>query len=291
MKRLVLGSGLAIVLALAAAAHGQDGPPAAASASSVESSSASDQATMADLGPGEVPSDALNALLDRTKAQSHKYGAQIATAVKESPRLSAQLNALVAAGKLSDIVVQKGNGYVGNMPFRGALAGTQIVMTEGLLKELKPRPYSAVPGHLTDSTVFVLGHLAYHAQYDAERLAKDDAAGADLFAHPDASGAVDATQFILQSANGAMDVEVRAFFQGWNDMVDAATITKGEAVTLDDVGAMLSNSNYGMYLARSMLQPGGSLKWDPASGYLFASDKNVQTMAATLGAAPMADIQ
>ena len=296
MKRLTLMMGAALVLAVAASAHGQDGTQAVAAASSSSSSSAatssaSEESTVADLQPGEAPSDALKALLDRTRSLSHKYGQMVADAVQSSPRLTAQLNALVASGQLSDIVVQKGNDRVYGTNFRGAVVAKQIIVTEGLLRDVKPRPYAMAPGHIADSTVFVLGHLAYHAQHDADQKAKNDAAGADLFAHPAADGSVDATQFILQMTNGDLDLESRAFFQGWNDMVDAATITKGQAVTLEDVGEMLTNTNYGMWLARSMMQPGGSLKWDPASGYLFASDYNVKTMIATLRDEPVADIQ
>lgn len=292
MKRHVTSLGMAMIVALAAPAHSQDATPAPSAEASSKAETLSIDNGVGGLTPGEAPSDALNALLARTKAHSHAYGSQIADAVQSSPRLAAQLNALVASGKLSDIVVQQGNGLVsGGSIFRGAIVGTRIVLTEGLIRDIKPRPYAPAPGHVADSTVFVLGQIAYHAEHDPELKAKSEAASAELFAHRNADGSIDATQFLIQSRDAGMDGEARAFFQGWNDMVDAATLTKGSPLTLTDVGALLPNSTYGGYLARSMLQPGGSLKWDPSSGYLFATDKNLQTMVATLGTESVADIQ
>jgi hypothetical protein len=216
---------------------------------------------------------------------------QVRAAVTASPALAAQLGDLASSGKLTAIEIVRGNGTVRGSRFRADLIDGKLILTTGLLKDLKRHMPSHGSGDLSaDNTVFVLGHLAFHALNDADHQAQQEKAAKDLWAHPNADGSVDATNFILNATQGNIEGEARAYIQGWNDVVDAAALANGKPLNLDQTLVLLKDFRYAAYFTMTAAQPGGSLTWEPTSGRIEPNDKNVAIMKAALSHAPVADI-
>lgn len=239
-------------------------------------------------------SAALDALCQRLRHQAGKAEAdQIVLAIQSSPELSQQLEALMASGKLADIVVLRSGSTVAGTQFRAAVVGNQIVLTKALLSDLqKDHPHqnllSGADILVPDNTVFVLGHLAAHALLDADSKTKADAEFNESLKNMNTPG-WDATAAIVKAMNAGLTVEAKAFLQGWNDVIDAATVAHPN-LSPDQIEQLLLNFRYRSYFIQGMQHKPDALVMKP-NGRFEASDSNVATFIVQLRDSAMADIQ
>ncbi len=231
-----------------------------------------------------TPTPTINTSLDAVlrKLSSSTPGnevPQIEQAIHASPALLGQLDALASSGKLKTIAVKSGDVAVviNGASFGAAFDTDGMVLAETFLGKQNRMAYDVrTPNEvLPNNTVFVLGHLAYHlrdTQYveeAAHRAANEDA-------------------FMTQ----VMRNEAGAFIQGWNDVVDAATVANGNKPLLPgQVGQLLINLRYRSAFLRAMNAKSGQKLAFLKDGRIEASDQNLNVMAAALRNSPMADIE
>lgn len=205
--------------------------------------------------------------------------ARIEEAIHSSPALLGQLSALASAGKLKSITVKPGEvaAAKNGADFGAAFDANGIVLSDAFLGEQSQMAYDVrTPNEvLPNNTVFVLGHLAYHlrdAQYVEE--AAHRAANEDAF------------------LAAVMRNEAGAFIQGWNDVVDAATVaTHGKPLSPGQAGQLMINLRYRSAFIKAM-DVKGIRKLDFSNdGRIEASDRNLNAMAAALANRPMTGLQ
>jgi hypothetical protein len=204
---------------------------------------------------------------------------QIEQAIHASPALLDQLNALASSGKLKSITVKPGEIAVVNngASFGAGFDANGMVLSGAFLGKQSQMAYDVrIPNEiLPNNTVFALGHLAYHlrdAQYVEE--AAHRAANEDGF------------------MTEVMRNEAGAFIQGWNDVVDAATIANGNKSLLPgQVGQLLINLRYRSAFISAMNAKSGQKLTFLKDGRIEASDQNLNVMATALRNSPMADVE
>lgn len=222
----------------------------------------------------------LDAILQKLSSSASTDDAtRIEQAIHASPALRAQLDALASAGKLKSITVKPGDvaASENGAYFGAAFDANGIVLSEVFLGEQNRMAYDVrTPNEiLPNNTVFVLGHLAYHlrdTQYVEEAARR--AANRDAF------------------MTEVMRNEAGAFIQGWNDVVDAATVTNGnKPLSARQAGDLLINLRYRAAFIKAMnAKAGPKLKFSN-DGHIEASDSNLKSMATALADKPVAGLQ
>lgn len=230
--------------------------------------------------PVPVANPSLDAVLQKLSSSAPANDvARIEKAIHASPALLGQLNALASSGKLKSITVKSGEvaAVDHGADFGAAFDANGIVLSEVFLGKQSQMAYDVrTPNEvLPNNTVFVLGHLAYHlrdAQYveqAAHRAANEDA-------------------FMTE----VMRNEAAAFIQGWNDVVDAATVTNGnKPLSGGQAGQLMINLLYRSAFIRAMNAKVGQKLDFSKGGYIEASDRNLDAMAAALRNKPLAGLQ
>lgn len=225
--------------------------------------------------------------------------AQIEKAVQASPLLAQQLSDVAADGRLAriDIVATDRVRLAGaQSPFRAGISGTDMRITQGLLKDLQVgcafRP-AKLDEICPDNTVFVLGHLAYLAKtakdmadVDAQRLPALRAVDGT----PRASSPVDVSDLIGRNVMKRLEREAAAFITGWNCVVDEATVRNARPLTRQQIVSMMANLRYRFALFNAAIQGNAPLTVLP-SGLVELSARNIQAVRAVLAESAIADIE
>lgn len=204
---------------------------------------------------------------------------RVEQAIEASPALRSQLDALASAGKLKSITVEPGDVAVSKngADFGAAFDASGIVLSEVFLGQQSRMAFDVrTPNEiLPNNTVFVLGHLAYHLR-DARYVEE----AARLAANQDAFTAE------------VMRNEAGAFIQGWDDVVDAATVANGnKPLSGGQAGELLINLRYRSAFIKAMNAKSGQKLVFLNDGRIDASDQNLNAMAAALTNSPMADVE
>lgn len=230
--------------------------------------------------PAEAANPALDAVLQKLSSSTPSNDvARIEGAIHASPELLGQLNALASSDKLKSITVKSGEVAAADngASFGAAFDAEGILLAEVFLGEQSRMAYDVrIPNEiLPNNTVFVLGHLAYHlrdAKYveqAAHRAANEDA-------------------FMTE----VMRNEAAAFIQGWNDVVDAATVANGnKPLSGGQAGELMINLLYRSAFIKAMNAKAGPKLDFSKGGYIEASDRNLDAMAAALRNKPLAGLQ
>jgi hypothetical protein len=205
-------------------------------------------------------------------------GNAFAAAILAAPSLRQQMQAASAAHQSAQIQfksVAAGTGI--------RVDGTVVYFSESFLAEqAKNHLFDVVHDHeiYPNSLVFVLGHLAYHLAHpgpDTKSFLPSNFNGGDV------------TQPALQFINASMADEAQCYFQGWNDMIEAAVGENGSPLTQQQIGDLLLNFRYrgpflmamGLPRTTTALTTDDRLVLQP-SGAIVPTDQNIKAMAAAL---------
>lgn len=230
--------------------------------------------------PAPAATPALDAVLQKLASSAPDSDvARIKKAIHASPALLGQLDALASSGKLRSITVKPGEVALASngASFGAAFDAEGMVFSEAFLGKQSRMAYDVrIPNEiLPNNTVFLLGHLAYHlrdAQYveqAAHRSATEDAFMAEV-----------------------MRNEAAAFIQGWNDVVDAATLANGnKRLSGGQVGELLINLLYRSAFIKAMNAKGDQKLNFLKDGRIETSEQNLSAMAAALRDKPLAGLQ
>lgn len=245
-------------------------------------------------GAAPVAHVQLDQVLQRLQAASTAaQSTQIVTAVDASPALAAQLDALAAAGRLTDIAVVAPAALKAPGPFQAYISGTRLVISSAMFALLAPqrlfdvvRPDDVLP----DNLVFVLGHLAFHLdRVDAMAAAHADVAR-QIAALAKLPGAHDYTAIAKQGVQARIDDEASADIQGWNDVVDAVTAANaGRPPTAAQAASMLMNLRYRGVFFKALQGPDHIHLSD--GGNIAPEAANIKALATALATSTLADIE
>lgn len=208
--------------------------------------------------------DRLDAVLAAVQG-SATDAAQVRAAVASAPALRAQLRQLAEAGQLQRIRVVAEQPVVRDHPFAAAVLDQDLVLTSGLLQQLRdaPRPHLLRSGDVAaDNLVFVLAHLAAHLAV-ADRHAQFERALAEKVTagmrEAQAKGTdFDGTSLAQESLNHNITIEANAYIAGWNAVVDAAQHQASPDAPLPEakramlLGPLILSLRYGKVLERAM---------------------------------------
>ena len=186
---------------------------------------------------------------------------------------------MASSGKLKNITVKSGEVAAVNngANFGAAFDANGIILSEVFLDKQSKMAYDVrIPNEvLPNNTVFVLGHLAYHlrdAQYveqAAHRAANED-------------------EFLTE----VMRNEAAAFIQGWNDVVNAATVANGnKPLSSGRAGELMINLLYRSAFIGAMNAKDIPKLDFSKGGRIEASDRNLSAMAAALRNKPLTGLQ
>jgi TonB family protein len=212
----------------------------------------------------------------------------VAAALRASPSLMRQVRDAAAARHLSQVEFH----YVNGAAMRGiGVNGTTITITHVFLAE-------QANNHLFDvvhqneiypnSLVFVLGHLMHHLAYpgpDSKAFIPKGFSGGDI------------TQPALQFLNASMANEAQCYFQGWNDMIEAAVQENGGPLTQQQIADIVLNFRYRETFLRAMGLPKTTAQSTDEklvlqrSGAIATDDQNVKAMVAALRATSVPDFE
>lgn len=230
--------------------------------------------------PAPAANPALDAVLQKLSSSAPANDvAQIDKAIHASPALLGQLDALASSGKLKNITVKSGEvAAVNNGANFGAAFDTDgILLSEVFLGKQNQMAYDVrIPNEvLPNNTVFVLGHLAYHLR---------DAQYVEHAAHQ----AANEEEFLTE----VMRNEAAAFVQGWNDVVDAATVANGNRpLSGGQAGELMINLLYRSAFIKAMNAKGDQKLNFSKDGRIEASEQNLNAMAAALRDKPLAGLE
>jgi|GEM_PF-2230783 len=246
--------------------------------------------------------DRLEAVLATVQGSTTDAG-QVRAAVAAAPALRAQLQQLAEAGQLQRIRVVAEQPVVRDHPFAAAVLDHDLVLTSGLLQQLRdaPRPHLLRSGDVAaDNLVFVLAHLAAHLAV-AERHAQFERALADKIAagmrEAQAKGTdFDGTSLAQESLNHNITIEANAYIAGWNAVVDAAQHQASPDAPLPEakramlLGPLILSLRYGKVLERAMDGPEDTRVVMGADG-IQPDARNLLAVAKALLAGGMLEIQ
>ncbi len=180
---------------------------------------------------------ALDGILAELRARSTPAQYDVfATAIQTSPQLAAQLKKLTKEGLLKQITIEQSSG-----PAWGAWRdGARWTFTPEYVATLAPhRIFDVVQeGEIMPSNMaFALGYMAWHTQHREEREKLEQEA------HNSASSAsTDQTTERNRWIDRRLGMEARAFIQGWNNVMDAATAqNRGAPLSPTQIGALALN--------------------------------------------------
>lgn len=230
--------------------------------------------------PAPAANSSLDAVLQKLSSSAPANDvAQIEQAIHASPALLGQLNALASSGHLKRITTKSGEvaASKNGADFGAAFGEDGMVLSEVFLSQQSRMAFDVRTPHeiLPNNTVFVLGHLAYHLR-DAQYVEK----AAHRAANEDA--------FMTE----VMRNEAGAFIQGWNDVVDAATVANGnKPLSGGQAGSLLINLLYRSAFIKAMNVKGNQKLDFLKDGRIEASEQNLNAMAAALKGKPLAGLQ
>jgi hypothetical protein len=197
----------------------------------------------------------LAAILESFKRQSTagQYK-QVSEAIAASPTLAHELGAAADGGRLTGITVAAPS-YQPSGPFRTTVEKSRIVFAADFLPQVLPRRlYDVVQPDdlLPNNLVFVLGAFAFWLQPPAAR------------------STADMNSFI----QAHVERDARAFLNGWNDMIEAATRDNGnKPPTPRQISSLLMNLRYrALFIGDAMkkLQWANSGRLEPTAGNVGA---------------------
>ena len=211
--------------------------------------------------------------------------ARLRSAIASSPALQAQMKALAASGKLTDIVV----GDIADSPpkawpFSAWIHGTTWVFRSDFIEQHgKNRLFHVVKPDdiLPDNLVFALGHLAYETQTASEQISPAAASASHISKQ----------QWIA----ARMSNDASATIQGWNDTVDTAELENGsKPLSVSQAGDLLLNLRYRGPLIRAIKaqsDQAGKQSLMANDGNVAMTPVNVAAVAEALSSTPLFDVQ
>ncbi len=230
--------------------------------------------------------DPLRPILNEMAAGAGPTSADfVDSALKSSSDLTGQLEAAATSGSLKAIVIGPAPGRFGAFNQQGALHISQAFMAE-------QTPASGDRTLALENMVFVLGYEA--SKLDAaEGNARADAQSREdvkrLAASTPKGSPLDVTSLVQAGMQSHIADEARAYLQGWNDEIEAATTTKGAPLTPTEVFQLLRNGrNTKPVLAAALLPADQRLEPDGRLRFPLNS-RNLNAMISVLGASAVPD--
>lgn len=224
---------------------------------------------------------------------------QVVNTAKASTKLVKQLEALVAKEIVQHITIvdskdlPKIRGVTLSASFSGKIIYIDAAMLD-LLRKGEEAIVESAPNFIPNNLVFILGHLAYHAEHEQEMKQFEDQWRNNLKENmrtASQKAPFDATQMLLDSQAKHLQEEATAYLYGWNIMLDA-TAEKLHVNSLDimQVNQLLHNFRYRTYILKAMsVQPTHIVIG--ADGHIELNQQNVAAMAEALKRSNLADFQ
>ena len=205
----------------------------------------------------------LQAILDAFAQQGHEDQATlIAQALDASPQLLGQFNTSAYDGRLSAIEIATPNPKQRPTPFPGTMVRSKLILAPDFIarqKKQQLQEFLNAGEILPDNLVFALGTLIHYG----------DTPPVVAGPHPPAN------------LKAAAERDARAFINGWNVMIDAATReNRGKPLSFQQVNTLLLNLRDRVIFANENVF--GRYRFSPG-GTIQTSQENVDAIAAGLG--------
>jgi hypothetical protein len=241
---------------------------------------------LASVGPANASPEKppLAAVFAAFTAGGDPHASQVVSAIEMSPRLVERLSDLASSGVLKSIVLEPDHPG-----FQASHKDGVISLTPKFVEDQTP------PGDINpdlrarvsaQNIVFVFGYMSSMLQTapavqaaEAQLLASARAA---IKAAPPGQS-FDATEVLLQNAKLHMRDEASAYFEGWNDEVDAARHAANRPLTPVDFAALLVNGRNSRPLIAVLGSTSGERLQTDDQFMLQASEHNLQVMGTVLG--------
>lgn len=243
-------------------------------------------------------SSTIEYLVNCTAATDVRCG-QVINAAKASIRLRGQLEALAAKGIVQRITIVDTQDIpkIRGVAFSAAFAGKTIYIENAMLDQLR-KGENAIARNTTslipNNLVFVLSHLAYHAEHEQEMRQFEEQRRSEMEEKMRTASKkipFDATQMLIDSQAKHLQEEAAAYLYAWNIMLDAAAEElQTNSLDIMQVNQLLRNFRYRMYILKAMsVQPIHIAIG--ADGHIELNQQNVAAMAEALRTSNVADFQ